>query len=118
MLITYTYMFFKQSFEPNEYIGKAFKSIYIMNFAFNLLKVMLFLTLSVFPELYRKYQQRKDAYSKIVNPRLEYFDKILKMHIENQRCPIALAYYTESLKIFKEEKEIITSEIYCLNLRN
>jgi hypothetical protein len=88
-----------------------------MNFVVNLLKVMWFLTLTVCPELYRKHKSRREAYNNIENPRLEYFDNILKMHSENPDCQIALAYYNDSLKLFKDEKLVITSEIYNLNLQ-
>jgi hypothetical protein len=118
MLITYVYMYFKQSFEPNYIIGIAFKSIYIMNFAVNLLKVMWFLTFTICPDLYKLFKKKRDDHYKIENPRLEYFQKILKMHTENPDCPIALAYYKDSLELFKVEENIITSELYCLNLGN
>jgi hypothetical protein len=118
MLVTYDYMFFCQSFEPNETMGKAFKSIYVLNFAGNILKIAYSLTLTVIPKLYKQFRIRRDASTKIENPRLEWFDKKLNLKNENPECPLAIAYHNYSLKLLKDEEKVITSEIYCLNILN
>jgi hypothetical protein len=42
MLTVYTYMFFKNSSEPNDTMGVVFKGIYILNFGVNIIYVILF----------------------------------------------------------------------------
>jgi hypothetical protein len=60
MLITYTYMFFKHSHEPNDSIGLVFIGLYVMNFCVNILKVLYVAILTKFPKLLDKFLKMTD----------------------------------------------------------
>ena len=103
LLLTYDYMFFKQSYEANQFMGLVFIVIFIANVLINFFFVVIDFIFDTIPKVYTIVNQKIDQWMyqwKIKR----WFGEKNSLYGKDCLGDIDHVYYIEAAKIYKESE--------------
>lgn len=103
LLLTYVYMFFKQSYEANLFMGLVFIVIFISNVLINFLFVVLDFIFDTIPKVYTTVKQKIDKW-KYQWKIKRWFNEKNSLYGKDRLGDIDHVYYVEAVKIYRESQ--------------